>query len=97
MIVTVFVLANAVWVVNDKVKSFEVAPGTRSAGATVKLTPVTWPPMAGYPQVPAWSVLVLTLMPLDEAEMGPPMVAPVRVMVRGPAANAAVTAICTPW
>ena len=61
----------------------------------MKLTPMTWPPRAGYPQVPAWSVLVLTLMPLDEAEMGPPMVAPVRVMVSGPAATAALAAITT--
>ena len=52
----------------------------------MKVTPVTWPPRAGYPQVPARSVLVLTLMPLEEAGVGPPMVAPEIVMMHAPAA-----------
>ena len=88
MIVTDCPAARAVCVVNDTVTALLLRRGTRSAAAIVKLTPMTWPPRAGYPQVPAWSVLVLTLMPLDEAEMGPPMVAPVRVMVYTPDTNA---------
>ena len=72
--------------VNDTVTVLGDANGTRSAAAMVKVTPVTWPPRAGYPQVPAWSALVLTLMPLEEAGVGPPMDAPVRVTVYAAAA-----------
>ena len=65
-------------------------PCTRSAAAMVKVTPVTWPPRAGYPQVPARWTVVLTLIPLGEAGMGPPIVAPLSVSVIAPAATSAV-------
>ncbi len=83
---------SAVARVNANVTDLPVASGKRSPAAIVKDTPVTWPPRAGYPQVPARSVVVLTLIPLEEAEMGPPIVAPVRVMVKALATTLVVAA-----
>ena len=81
-------LARAVWVMKLTVTDLPVAVGTRSAAATVKVTPETTPPICGVLAPPIMSAVVWTPK-LNEAQAEPPvpaacgagMVAPVRVIV----------------
>ena len=79
----------AVAVAKVKVMDLPVAPGTRSAAAMVKETPVTWPPRA--PDVTptlAASLLVDTLIPVVLPTVAGPKVTPLRVIPEMPAGTA---------
>ena len=77
-------------VTNVKKMDLPVAPGTRSAAAMVKETPVTWAPKEACVKIapeatPAdarvsWSVC--TVMPVELPAVAAPIVTPFRVMVK---------------
>ena len=85
--VTLWPASSAVAVVKVTVTALPVRPGILSAAAMAMPTFETVPPRATVGPDAGLSVEVETVTPVEEAAMGPPIVAPVRVMVRAPAAT----------
>ena len=90
--VTLCPLSNLVAVVKVTVTAFPVSVGTLSAAAIVLETEDTAPPSETVGPVAGRSDVLCTVTPMDDAGMGPPMVAPVRVSVMAPAGTSAVVA-----
>ncbi len=85
--VTLWSVSSAVAVVKVTVTALPVRPGILSAAAMAMPTFETVPPRATVGPDAGLSVEVETVTPAVEAAMGPPIVAPVRVMVRAPEAT----------